>query len=75
MGVRWSWQGLPPGTVPPTEGRDHVVRLEASNIPAFQTEDFMPPENEMKSRVDFTYSEDQFESGFGGVLEERPARG
>jgi hypothetical protein len=38
-----------------------VVRLEASNIPAFQTEDFMPPENEMKSRVDFVYSEDQFE--------------
>ena len=62
MGVRWSWQGLPPGTVPPAEGGDHVVRLEASNIPAFQTEDFMPPENEMKSRVDFTYSEDQFEA-------------
>jgi hypothetical protein len=62
MGVRWSWQGLPPGTVPPAEGADHVVRLEASNIPAFQTEDFMPPENELKSRVDFTYSEDQFES-------------
>ena len=61
MGVRWSWQGLPPGTVPPAEGADHVVRLEASNIPAFQTEDFMPPENELKSRVDFTYSEDQFE--------------
>ncbi|MGH9548822.1 MAG: DUF3857 domain-containing protein [Terriglobales bacterium] len=61
MGVRWSWQGLPPGTVPPAEGADRTVRLEASNIPAFQTEDFMPPENEMKSRVDFTYSEDQFE--------------
>ena len=61
VGVRWSWQGLPPGTVPPAEGGDHVVRLEAGNIPAFQTEDFMPPENEMKSRVDFTYSEDQFE--------------
>ena len=61
IGVRWSWQGLPPGTVPPAEGGDHVVRLEASNIPAFQTEDFMPPENEMKSRVDFVYSDDQFE--------------
>ena len=61
IGVRWSWQGLPPGTVPPAEGADHVVRLEASNISAFQTEDFMPPENELKSRVDFVYSEDQFE--------------
>jgi hypothetical protein len=53
MGVRWSWQGLPPGTVPPAEGADHVVRLDAVNNSAFQTEDFMPPENEMKSRVDF----------------------
>jgi hypothetical protein len=38
------------------------VRLEAQNIPAFQTEDFMPPENELKARVDFTYSDEPFES-------------
>jgi len=54
---RWSWQELPPGTEAPKEGSDHIIRLEASNIPAFQTEDYMPPENELKSRVDFTYSE------------------
>jgi uncharacterized protein DUF3857/transglutaminase superfamily protein len=59
--VRWSWQGLPAGTVAPKQGPDGIVRLESSNIPAFQTEDFMPPENEMKSRVDFVYSEDTFE--------------
>jgi len=59
--VRWTWQRLPPGTNPPKEASDHVVRLETQNIPAFQTEDFMPPENEMKSRVDFIYSEDQYE--------------
>jgi hypothetical protein len=29
--------------------------MEASNIPAFQTEDYMPPPNELKSRVDFIY--------------------
>lgn len=58
MSVRWSWQGLPPGTVAPAEGPDRVVRLDAANIPAFQTEDFMPPENELKSRVDFNYSGD-----------------
>jgi hypothetical protein len=29
--------------------------MNASNIPAFQTEDFMPPPNELKSRVDFVY--------------------
>jgi hypothetical protein len=54
---RWTWRGLPPGTVEPKEGPDRIIRLEASNIPAFQTEDFMPPENELKSRVDFIYSE------------------
>ena len=60
--VRWSWNWLPPGTAQPKEAPDHVVHLEASNIPAFQTEDYMPPVNELKSRVDFTYSEEPFES-------------
>jgi Domain of Unknown Function with PDB structure (DUF3857) len=58
IAVRWSWVGLPPGTKPPTEGPDHIVRLDTENIPAFQTEDYMPPENDLKSRVDFIYSED-----------------
>jgi hypothetical protein len=49
-----SWQNLPPG-VRPNAGPDHVVSMEVSNVPAFQTEDFMPPPNELKSRVDFTY--------------------
>ena len=56
--VRWSWQGLPPGTNPPKEATDHIIRMEARNIPAFQTEDFMPPANELKSRVDFLYGDD-----------------
>ena len=54
--LRWSWQGLPSGAVP-KEGPDHIVRMEANNIPAFQTEEFMPPANELKSRVDFIYEE------------------
>ncbi|MGH9515327.1 MAG: DUF3857 domain-containing protein [Terriglobales bacterium] len=58
LGVRWSWERLPAGTEAPKEGPDHIIRLEASNIPAFQTEDYMPPADELKSRVDFTYSED-----------------
>jgi hypothetical protein len=58
INVRWSWQGLPAGTVEPKQAADRVVRLEAQDIPAFQAEDFMPPENELKSRVDFIYSED-----------------
>jgi len=31
--------------------------MEANNVPAFQTEGFMPPEDELKSRVDFIYEE------------------
>lgn len=59
--LRWTWNRLP-GTDQPKEGPDHIVRLEANDIPAFQVEDFMPPENEMKSRVDFIYSDEPFES-------------
>lgn len=58
ISVRWSWERLPAGTEAPKEGPDHVIRLEANNIPAFQTEDYMPPEDELKSRVDFTYSDE-----------------
>jgi hypothetical protein len=54
--VRFSWQGLPPGVAPKNEAG--LVRLEVHNIAAFQTEDYMPPQNELKSRVDFMYSEE-----------------
>ncbi|MDP9338757.1 MAG: DUF3857 and transglutaminase domain-containing protein [Acidobacteriota bacterium] len=59
--VRWTWQSLPAGTAPPKNERD-TVRLETYNVPAFQTEDYMPPENELKSRVDFIYSENNDET-------------
>ncbi|HSZ63495.1 MAG TPA: DUF3857 domain-containing protein [Terriglobales bacterium] len=54
--LRWSWHDLPPGAVP-KEGPDHIIRMEASDIPAFQAEDHMPPANELKSRVNFIYEE------------------
>jgi hypothetical protein len=57
LNVRWSWQNLPDGIQPPKEGPDKIIRLEVSNMPAFQTEDFMPPPNELKSRVDFIYDD------------------
>jgi uncharacterized protein DUF3857 len=56
VSLRWSWQGLPPGAEV-KEGADNIVRMEANNIPAFQTEDYMPPPDELKSRVDFIYEE------------------
>ncbi len=56
--LRWNWpEGLPAGTQPPEEEHG-TIRMEAQNIPAFLVEDFMPPENEMKFRVDFIYSEE-----------------
>jgi transglutaminase-like putative cysteine protease len=62
--LRWSWPvGLPNGTAPPKqEPSTSILRMEAENIPAFQVEDFMPPENELKFRVDFEYSQGQSES-------------
>jgi Domain of Unknown Function with PDB structure (DUF3857) len=60
VNVRWSWQGLPPGTPQPKDAGG-FVRLEVSNVPAFHAEDFMPPEDELKARVDFTYSTEVFE--------------
>jgi hypothetical protein len=54
--VRFSWQGLPAGVTPKND--PGLVHLEINNIAAFQTEDYMPPQNELKARVDFLYSEE-----------------
>jgi hypothetical protein len=61
VNVRWTWNLLPPGTAQPAEAPNHVINLDVSDVPAFQTEDYMPPENELKSRVDFIYSDEGFE--------------
>ena len=55
--VKWISNLLPEGTNPPKDDKT-VIWLESKNIPAFQSEDFMPPENELKSRVDFIYVSD-----------------
>lgn len=59
--VRWTWHDLPSGTAQPAEAPNHVINLEVHDIAGFQAEDYMPPENEMKARVDFIYSQDTFE--------------
>jgi hypothetical protein len=59
--LQWSWpNGLPEGTPQPTK-QGSSINMEAHKIPAFQTEDDMPPESAMKLRVDFIYSDDGFE--------------
>lgn len=56
--IRWSWPvGLPAGTAPP-KSQGSSIRLETQNVPAFQIEDFMPPQDELKYRVDFVYTEE-----------------
>ncbi len=52
--VRWV-VSLPPGSAQPQAGADKIIRLEANNIPAFQTEDYMPPAEELKYHVQFIY--------------------
>jgi hypothetical protein len=61
--VRYGWPiGLPPGTNVPTKDRGRF-RLETHDVPAFITEDYMPPENQLKYRVDFVYlAEDNHEN-------------
>jgi hypothetical protein len=54
--LRWSWpNGLPEGTAPPAK-QGGEIRLETQNVPAFQIEDYMPPENALKFRVEFVYT-------------------
>lgn len=65
--LEWSWpRGLPEGTANPA--RVHgKIRLETHDVPAFVTEELMPPENELKYRVDFIYFDEDEE------LEKDPA--
>ena len=59
--LRWTWQGLPAEGPVPKQDPKGIVHLEVLNIPAFQAEDYMPPIDEVRSRVDFIYSQDRFE--------------
>jgi hypothetical protein len=53
--LRWSWPlGLPPDTKPPAKERG-LIRLETRDVPAFVSEEYMPPEDVMKYRVEFIY--------------------
>ena len=57
----WSWpNGLPEGTKPPVN-ENKLIHMEARDIPAFQVEDDMPPEDSMKFMVDFIYSDGDLE--------------
>jgi hypothetical protein len=54
--LAWSWpEGLPAGSAPP-ESKHGRIELETHDVPAFVTEEYMPPEDALKQRVDFVYS-------------------
>jgi hypothetical protein len=53
--VIWSWpHGLPPGADPPKMERGKI-HLDAHNIPGVVNEEHMPPQDEVRFRVDFIY--------------------
>lgn len=51
-GISWVWFG-PPTLKPDNKGE--TIKLDVTNIPAFQEEDYIPPEDELKWRVEFYY--------------------
>ncbi|MGH8258429.1 MAG: DUF3857 domain-containing protein [Steroidobacteraceae bacterium] len=56
--IEWIWpRGLPDGSAKP-KMVNGAIRLEVHNVPAFVTEDHMPPANELKYRMDFIYRND-----------------
>ena len=53
--LRFAWpNGIPPGSTTPAM-ESGTVRMQAHDVPAFVTEEFMPPEDELKYRIDFVY--------------------
>ena len=54
---QWSWpNGLPAdSTIPTKEGG--TIRLDSRDIPAFESEPDMPPEDSMRFKVDFNYAD------------------
>ena len=53
--LRYQWpNGIPPGSTPPRVEGGKIL-MEVHDVPAFASEEYMPPENELKYRVDFIY--------------------
>lgn len=53
--LRYVWRGIKDG---PKEDNHNVIRMTSQDVPAFVDEDYMPPANEYKARVDFIYTTD-----------------
>jgi hypothetical protein len=57
--LRYSWpRGLPDGTENPHKAHGRI-ELETRDVPAFVHEEYAPPDDELKYRVDFVYQDDE----------------
>ena len=54
FGSLFTYSGLPAGKLPQKNGDQWILELE--NIPPFQREAFMPPEDQLKPRVNYYYT-------------------
>ena len=54
--LQWTYPTeLPPGTTAPVK-QGNRIRMEVRDVPAFISEDYAPPAEQLKQRVDFIYS-------------------
>jgi len=58
LAIQWASMLLPGGNQPKSKG--DWISLEIENLPAFEEEEYMPPERELRMRVEFFYAR-QFE--------------
>jgi hypothetical protein len=58
--LRWGWpNGLPEGASRPTQDRPYgIISMEAHDLAPFVSEEWAPPENQLKYRVEFIYSQE-----------------
>jgi transglutaminase-like putative cysteine protease len=75
MYLRWTWENMPAGEPQPKQGTDHIIRLQVTNIPAFPTEDYMPPLEQLKARVDFIYTDSAPETNVDHFWTEKAKKG
>ncbi len=53
-GSFFTYAGLPPGIIPKKNGK--VFELELNDMPALRLERFMPPEDQVRAKVNFVYT-------------------
>ncbi|HEY4580630.1 MAG TPA: DUF3857 domain-containing protein, partial [Candidatus Acidoferrales bacterium] len=54
LAIQWASMLLPAGNQPKSKG--DWISLEIENLPAFEEEEYMPPERELRMRVEFFYA-------------------